>query len=758
VHRDTSPHGRNPLTRHPARTPLACPARTTHSSVILREAKRSRRISRPFATLTALAVATAGVILGTTAALAPANATLTGFQAGNIMSDAVMGAANTMSVAQIQAFLDSKNACTKLVSSGNGSGIPVVATSASSAYLSTNSAVTYQITGGVPGTTSGTFLCLRNSTFDGQSAAQIIYDVSQQYQINPQVLIVLLEKEEGLITDTSPNSNQYQIAAGFGCPDTAACNTTYYGFKNQLSNAANLFKTVLNGGWSNYPAYTTVYVQYNPTASCGGSNVYISNYATSALYRYTPYQPNAAVLAAPPGTAVACGAYGNSNFYSFFTDWFGSTQTPTASVPLPKGCDSQVPGVGCVWRMQNPTTGAQLLTSSLDELTNAVNTLGWIYIGQAFYAFTSQVTGTQPVYRLNNAGQYVYTIDDKQKTNLVAAGATLEGTAFYAYPPSTTNNASYQVFQYTNASNQSTPAQTGTSDATTVTQSGFAKSSAAFNVPSSIAAAPLPANGQVNVYRLFGPEHFWTTSLAERDSLIAAGWTNEGVGFTASADTSATPVYRLLGPSGHFWTTNTHERDALVSSGWVNEGVGWYVDGATPAVYRLFNAKANQYLFTANVSEAAPIANTAWAYQGVAFGTDSTNVTNPPVYQMSSASQQFLTASAPEVLSIANRGYVYQGIAFTAVASGTGTPVARLFNTTTGEHFWTQSQSESAFLLTQGWQSEGTAWSVDSDSSGTPTYRLFNPSTGSHYWTPKTSQRDTLVAQGWSDEGIAWYT
>jgi len=329
VHRDSSPHGRTLLARHPARTT---------SPVILRGAsvsERSHRIwPRPLAGLTALAVAAAGVVLGATAAVTPAHATLAGFAAGNIMSDAVMGAANTMTVAQIQAFLDSKNACNKPVSSGNSSGIPVVVTSASSAYLSTNSAVTYQITGGVPGTKNGTFLCLRNSTFNGQSAAQIIYNVAQQYQINPQVLIVLLQKEQGLITDTSPNSNQYKIATGYGCPDTAACNTTYYGFQNQLSNAANLFRTVLNGGWSNYPAYTTVYVQYNPTASCGGSNVYISNYATSALYRYTPYQPNAAVLANPPGSVVACGAYGNSNFYSFFTDWFGSTQTPSQTPVL----------------------------------------------------------------------------------------------------------------------------------------------------------------------------------------------------------------------------------------------------------------------------------------------------------------------------------------------------------------------------------------------------------------------------------------
>ena len=48
--------------------------------------------------------------------------------------------------------------------------------------------------------------------------------------------------------------------------------------------------------------------------------VNIRNLATSALYRYTPYQPNAATLA---GGSNSCSAYGNLNFYRLFEDWFG---------------------------------------------------------------------------------------------------------------------------------------------------------------------------------------------------------------------------------------------------------------------------------------------------------------------------------------------------------------------------------------------------------------------------------------------------
>jgi hypothetical protein len=66
-------------------------------------------------------------------------------------------------------------------------------------------------------------------------------------------------------------------------------------------------------------------VRYNPNAACGTSPVYIQNQATVNLYNYTPYQPNAAALAAGYGTGDSCSAYGNRNFWNFFTDWFGPT-------------------------------------------------------------------------------------------------------------------------------------------------------------------------------------------------------------------------------------------------------------------------------------------------------------------------------------------------------------------------------------------------------------------------------------------------
>ncbi len=242
-------------------------------------------------------------------------ASLSGFKAGNIISDAVMSNYNSMTKDEIQAFLTQKNPCNN---------------KSTSQYQSLKK----QYPNLEWHFENGHFVCLSEEKFgdgttigEGQTAAEIIYQAAQDYKINPQVLIVLLEKEQSLITDTYPNSKQYRSATGYGCPDTAACDTKYYGFKNQVRNAAALFRNVLDNGYSAYPEKKSgVYIGYNPNSSCGRSEVYIENRATAALYRYTPYQPNASALAAGYGTGDSCSAYGNRNFYLYFTDWFGSTQ------------------------------------------------------------------------------------------------------------------------------------------------------------------------------------------------------------------------------------------------------------------------------------------------------------------------------------------------------------------------------------------------------------------------------------------------
>jgi hypothetical protein len=235
-----------------------------------------------------------------------------GWNAGNIIDDSVFTDRNSMGPNQIQEFLNSK--------------VPVCDTNGSqpSEYGGGTRAQWGQANYG-----QSTFVCLRNYSEGGRSAAQIIYDTAQRYAISPKVLLVLLQKEQGLVTDTWPLNIQYRTATGYGCPDTAPCDSQYYGLSNQLDWSGKMFRAIMDDSPTWYTPYElgNNFIRYSPDSSCGGSTVNIQNRATQALYNYTPYQPNQAALNAGWGTAP-CGAYGNRNFYLYFTSWFGSTHTP----------------------------------------------------------------------------------------------------------------------------------------------------------------------------------------------------------------------------------------------------------------------------------------------------------------------------------------------------------------------------------------------------------------------------------------------
>ncbi|HWL76313.1 LGFP repeat-containing protein, partial [Microbacterium sp.] len=233
-------------------------------------------------------------------------ANLANFRAGNIISDAVFFNRNAMTEAQIQAFLQAK--------------VP----SCQSGYTCLKD--WYDTSR----STAADAMCGAYSGGVRERASRIIYKVAQACGINPQVILVTLQKEQGLVTHTWPSEWRYTIAMGQGCPDTAACDTRYYGFFNQVYGAAWQMKRYANPPSTSqyftwYAPGKTWNILYNPNRACGSSPVFVQNQATANLYYYTPYQPNAAALAAGYGTGDGCSSYGNRNFYNYFTDWFGST-------------------------------------------------------------------------------------------------------------------------------------------------------------------------------------------------------------------------------------------------------------------------------------------------------------------------------------------------------------------------------------------------------------------------------------------------
>ena len=143
--------------------------------------------------------------------------------------------------------------------------------------------------------------------------------------ISQKVLLTVLQKEQHLLTATNPNDFQFKAAMGLSCPDDANCDPTYAGFFKQVYGAAKRYQYYIrHEGRYGYHAGRLNYIQYNPNASCGGSNVYIENRATALLYIYTPYQPNAAALEAGAGEGDSCSSYGNRNFAIIYHSMFGS--------------------------------------------------------------------------------------------------------------------------------------------------------------------------------------------------------------------------------------------------------------------------------------------------------------------------------------------------------------------------------------------------------------------------------------------------
>jgi hypothetical protein len=165
-----------------------------------------------------------------------------------------------------------------------------------------------------------------------RTAAELIWDAAQSSGLNPQVILVKLEKEQSLIrgrqtADEATLQKALDRAMGFGCPDSGGCENIFAGFYYQLFGnfdaqasrylgaAKSLMKSfTIPGGRG--PAVNGVPAKVGETITLDNTmgdyagitpqqTVTIGNNATAALYRYTPHVFN-----------------GNYNFWRFFTEWF----------------------------------------------------------------------------------------------------------------------------------------------------------------------------------------------------------------------------------------------------------------------------------------------------------------------------------------------------------------------------------------------------------------------------------------------------
>jgi LysM repeat protein len=230
------------------------------------------------------------------------------FNPGQIISDSAFYTSGTMSATDIQRFLNGKVAVCRADPTRPGC------------------LKDYRLSTPAVNGTAGRCASLPAKT--NVSAAEIIYDVSIACGISPKVLLVKLQKEQGLITSTNPSSRAYEFALGMDCPDTpAGCSAASAGFFWQLYKGAGQLQ------WYSNPAGSFTWLRPGATISrpyqannpgCGAQSFVLENKATAALYYYTPYVPNQTALGNLYGVGDVCSAYGNRNFFRDYTDWFGS--------------------------------------------------------------------------------------------------------------------------------------------------------------------------------------------------------------------------------------------------------------------------------------------------------------------------------------------------------------------------------------------------------------------------------------------------
>lgn len=123
-----------------------------------------------------------------------------------------------------------------------------------------------------------------------------------------------------------------------------------------------------------------------------------------------------------------------------------------------------------------------------------------------------------------------------------------------------------------------------------------------------------------DVFRVYNPNsglHHFPTSAAERDSLVSAGWRDEGLAFKARRGGSD-PVYRMYNPASgdHLHTTNFEEAKGLQKAGWAYEGVPFFAWADGTPVYRLYNPFSGEHFMTASSGERDRLAAQGWKVEG----------------------------------------------------------------------------------------------------------------------------------------------
>ncbi|PKL45233.1 MAG: hypothetical protein CVV41_03840 [Candidatus Riflebacteria bacterium HGW-Riflebacteria-1] len=131
------------------------------------------------------------------------------------------------------------------------------------------------------------FLASKNSVlaqpYRGSSPAQMIYDAAKKHGINPQVILTRLQCEQGLISKSTATQHKLDWALGVGCYDSGNWNQKFKGFEKQVEYAAQTYRRHYNDAKARLDRGEQVVMTID------GKQVRVKNAATYSFYKYCPH-------------------------------------------------------------------------------------------------------------------------------------------------------------------------------------------------------------------------------------------------------------------------------------------------------------------------------------------------------------------------------------------------------------------------------------------------------------------------------------
>lgn len=596
------------------------------------------------------------------------------WNASYIISDSEFGASGTMSEAQIQDFLFAKGS---YLTNYNMPG---------DSYIGPNN----------------------NINAKGWSAAHVIWQVSQWYGMNPQVVLTTLQKEQSLVTTGGYNDWGINWAMGYAVTDSgivSACTTAY----NPGGSCSGFAMQLDWGTWQlryNMDKANTECAKVSPyctgnVITIDGVGVYIGNGATASLYRYTPH------------------FHGNQNFYTIYNSWFTpydyefvSAINPPAYVGAGDTASAQlkIRNIGsATWKndSQDSTNPLRLYVASGGEL----------YSEDGSWASSIRIKMTTPQVAQGEVATFDFTVHTpmtigtyylKMIPRAEAVGNMKDLNMIFGV-----TTPQWHAHQFISAINPPATMQPGQNyDVQIVLKN---KGSAVWN-----SDAVDPSFRPMRLAVISGSPNFYEATTWVNNSKIKMTTP------TAKYNQLAYFTFKMKAPNspGVYVIKFTPIIENLIQYPDIGMAFGSTVVGNGSA-YRYWNKVRGGHFYTANAQEKTAVENDPnWQPEGIAFGVSY-------------------------------------------VSGANASPVYRFWNGNLKSHFYTISTTEKNSLINNpasGWQYEGIVWySSQQQAPGyTPVYRFWSDFYKRHFYTKSLAEKNYVESNYpsniWEYEGISWYS